>query len=679
MTKILYMLTEAYMEGPIYEIAEELQVEVIPMRIPREIDDAQVAKYVAEWEDMGVDIILCRGSWDKRVRKLARRAFVMGLRFSFETTLSILCGYQEEHPDFFKGSRKKVMLMSTKKLPLNMELMETLFHAEFTNVTNNSFQLPEDLIRYASQFDLVICGTRHCEVLLNKGLNAYHQTVPEVQTLHENFILADVMAKSRQQLREKNEEIQNILDNSFNAILSLDREGVIRQGNGQVKQYFKQELQEIIGKKIYDFLPGLNPSLLENAMESGKGFYGELVEFDSRVLVMNSFPLRSKGEVNGAALYFEELRQIERVEQKIKSELYKKGLMAKYRFEDIKGRSEKLLMAKKYAHDFAKHSSNILIYGESGTGKELFAQSIHNHSTRKNGPFVAVNCGALPSSLLESELFGYVGGAFTGASKNGKKGLLEQANKGTIFLDEISEMEPMGQVRLLRVLEERVISRIGDDRVIPVDVRIIAASNKNLRSLVEEGKFREDLYYRLNVLMLRVPPLREREGDIRLLADEFIRHFGELNKKRIELEESAYRVMERYPWKGNVRQLRNFCERLVIIANERVVDGTFVIQQLNDSYFEVLEDGEAVKEDGGFTDHEHSSSAPLPSGTDPCLPAALDSKADGKDSRWEQEKARLVDALNQAKGRREEAAELLGISKTSLWRKMKKYGVMEKY
>lgn len=685
MTKLLYMLTEDYLEEPIYKIAEEIGIEVIPFRIAREAANEEIKAYVSQWEDMGVDIILCRGSWASRISEMAKRAYVMPVKFSFETTIAILCGYKKNNPGFFGAERKKVLLISSYKLPLNMEILDELFNAEFVNVCFKGREVSDDMIKLARGFDLVICGNRHNAVMKRLGINSYYQVNPEIQTLHDNFMMADVLAQSRKQLQEKNDEIQNILDNSFNAVISMDRDGIIRQGNGQLKRYFKRDLNDIIGKSIYEFIPSLEPGLVQKVVDTATGFYGELVEFDNRILVMNSFPIYTKGSVSGAALHFEELRQIERVEQKIKAEFYSRGLVAKYNFDDIIGQSEKMELAKSYAKEFAKHSSNVLIYGESGTGKELFAQSIHNQSSRKNGPFVAVNCGALPNNLLESELFGYVGGAFTGAAKNGKKGLLELAHKGTIFLDEISEMDLMGQIRLLRVLEERVISRIGDDRVIPVDVRIVAASNKNLKNLVEEGKFRVDLYYRLNVLMLKIPPLRERDGDIKILTDHFIQHFGELNKKQIELSREAMEVMDRYPWRGNVRQLRNFCERLVIISNKRTVDREFVIQQLNDSYFEVIEsdfgqaDGEADKR----TDKKAGRKADMAAAAETAVhsapkepekrPSVLGSSGDSE------EKQRLLEALNQAKGNREQAAKLMGISKTSLWRRMKKFGIEEQY
>src|SRR5699024_4066257 len=223
---------------------------------------------------------------------------------------------------------------------------------------------------------------------------------------------------------------------------------------------------------------------------------------------------------------------------------------------------------------FSKTQSNIFLQGDTGTGKEIFAQSIHNTSSRKNRPFVAVNCGALSESLLESELFGYVKGAFTGASKDGKAGYFELAHKGTIFLDEIGELPFQLQSRLLRVIQEREIKRLGDEKVIPIDVRIIAATNQKLHSLIAQSKFREDLFYRLQVLKIRIPSLRERKTEIPLLAENFINRFKVKEKKEIIFTSSAKESLMQYELYGNIRQLENVCKRLVIMCDRELTQDT---------------------------------------------------------------------------------------------------------
>jgi Transcriptional regulator containing PAS, AAA-type ATPase, and DNA-binding domains len=360
---------------------------------------------------------------------------------------------------------------------------------------------------------------------------------------------------------------------------------------------------------------------------------------------LNITPIFDKGIDNGAVVHFTTIQQIDKMESQVKIEFYNKGHFAKYHFTDIIGESEMMVKARKLAEKFAKYNSNVLLYGESGCGKELFAQSIHNASLRSARPFVAVNCGALPSNLLESELFGYVEGAFTGALKKGKKGLFEIAHKGTIFLDEISEMDIKSQTRLLRVLEERVVMKIGDDRVIPIDVRVIAASNKNLLKLVKEGKFREDLYYRLNVLFLNVPPLRKRERDVLLIADSFMKQYGKKYNKWIVLNSEAEQEILSYPWEGNVRQLRNFCERLVIVADDKSISADVIREQLD-----II--------DTSFSENDND------------LAADLDRNIESME---DAEKRSIINALKKTGGNRTRTAEILGISKTTLWRKLKYY------
>ncbi len=240
-------------------------------------------------------------------------------------------------------------------------------------------------------------------------------------------------------------------------------------------------------------------------------------------------PISLSGEITGAVLTLHESRHIQSMEVKIRQKILAKGHVAKKYLPDILGRSALMENTRRNAVIFAQTDSTVLISGETGTGKELFAQSIHNMSKRAKKPFVAVNCASLPENLLESELFGYVKGAFTGANPYGKVGLFEQAHTGTVFLDEVSELSLPSQTRLLRVLQEKEVFRLGDDKIIPVDIRIIAATNKDLYRMVQEQKFREDLYFRLSVLILEIPPLRRRKEDL----DEHAAHIVAMKSKSL--------------------------------------------------------------------------------------------------------------------------------------------------
>ncbi|SDE04729.1 sigma-54 interaction domain-containing protein [Sporomusa acidovorans] len=324
----------------------------------------------------------------------------------------------------------------------------------------------------------------------------------------------------------------------------------------------------------------------------------------------------------------------------------------RYTFEDIIGNSESLAKTKSIARFVAGGISSILLSGETGTGKELFAQSIHHASERCNRPFVALNCGAMPASLIESNLFGYEEGAFTGAQKGGRAGAFEQANGGTIFLDEISEMELNLQTRLLRVLQEKEVVRIGGFKVKQVDVRIIASTNKNLNELIAAGKFRQDLYYRLNVVQIKIPPLRERQSDVVLLAKHFINQFNRVFGKKVKnIEEKALQILQNHSWPGNVRELQNCIEHAMnMVETNEVLACNHLPAYL-------------------FQSAQPATETPViefcPRGL--TLTEALRNT----------EKMIIKTALERAKHKKTIAAKLLGISTVTLWRKLSEYGLEE--
>lgn len=272
------------------------------------------------------------------------------------------------------------------------------------------------------------------------------------------------------------------------------------------------------------------------------------------------------------------------------------------RFDDILYQSSKMEQLVNIAKKIAPTDCTVLIHGDSGTGKELFARAIHQNSSRKINDFIPINCAALPENLLESELFGYEEGAFSGAKKNGSKGLFELAHNSTLFLDEIAELSLLMQAKLLRVLQEKKIRRLGGRKFIDVDVRIIAATNKNLEQMVREGTFREDLYYRLNVVRLEIPPLRERPEDIPVLIDYLLDKYNHKLGKNLDIAPETRRVLLSYHWPGNVRELENVIERAIILADEREIQPTDLMivphptQQKTNRNFQEIDDIDSLKE-----------------------------------------------------------------------------------
>jgi DNA-binding NtrC family response regulator len=317
-----------------------------------------------------------------------------------------------------------------------------------------------------------------------------------------------------------------------------------------------------------------------------------------------------------------------------KRERDRKANSAEQPYEDIIGESDAVNQVLWLVSQVANTNCTVLVTGESGTGKELVARAIHVHSRRENKPLTVVNCAALTETLLESELFGHVKGAFTGAVKD-RKGLFEEARGGTIFLDEIGDISPQVQRKLLRVLQEGEIRRLGDNTPITVDARIIAATNKNLETEVEKGQFREDLYYRLNVIPIHIPPLRERRGDIPLLAKHFVSKCArEMGKESPSISQDALETLTHYRWPGNVRELENLIERTIALSNKSVLEAS---------------------------DIKLSARTPKNRHLDPDQTLA------------EMEKTAILQALKTSEGNHRRAAERLGISVTTLWRKLKSY------
>ncbi|MHC1723862.1 MAG: sigma 54-interacting transcriptional regulator [Aminipila sp.] len=350
-----------------------------------------------------------------------------------------------------------------------------------------------------------------------------------------------------------NSSIKILLSVIDGAVISVTQNCRVRASNNRIESFFGISPSEAMGKSGSILFPQIP---FQKVIDESKPIIESLITINDETMIVTVKPVINSGKYYGAIAVIKKFNDEERRQHKLRTLSIGKGHCAKYKLDDIIGNSPVMNQCRSIARRMANSNSSVLITGETGTGKEMFAQAIHQASERKAYQFVAVNCGAIPESLLESELFGYEEGAFTGARKGGKLGLFELAHKGTLFLDEISEMPILLQKRLLRVLQEREVIRLGGNSVIHVDVRIIAATNVNLQDMIKKGNFREDLYYRLSVLPLMIPSLREREGDVRLLGEFFKRGL----EGNFELTEEAWNELEQYRWPGNVRELRNYIE-----------------------------------------------------------------------------------------------------------------------
>jgi transcriptional regulator with PAS, ATPase and Fis domain len=362
----------------------------------------------------------------------------------------------------------------------------------------------------------------------------------------------------------------NILESQLSSLLDVMDDGIIIiENNGKVYACNRKagdvlDAQgDLVGREAADLIPGIP---FDRVMAGQLEVDYTLVKINSRDISIKVVPVIVGRKTRGALAIINKFEEKERSQHRLRSQLLGKGHRARYTFDHILSRDEDFIELKNLARKKAKSDASVLIIGETGTGKELFAHAIHNASRRKEWQFVTVNCAALPESLLESELFGYEEGAFTGARRGGKPGLFELAHQGTIFLDEIGEMDLNLQTRLLRVLESREVMRIGGDSMIHIDIRIISATNQDLWKLVEKGKFRRDLYYRLNVLPIQVPPLRERKDDILFILEHLKLKMG----VDLAMTAETAALLVAYPWHGNVRELKNCVEYLAYLDKRTI-------------------------------------------------------------------------------------------------------------
>ncbi len=490
--------------------------------------------------------------------------------------------------------------------------------------------------------DTVIGGTLTNEYAPLYGLNS----VPldsEKESIWHSITQAKRMGYISRQEQLKGQNLLAVFNSAVEGIITIDKDNRIEVLNLAAGRILKITPETVIGSPLYKILDDPAVELILKKPENVKN---ELIRYGEYSITLSCSPITIRGEVIGRLIMIQEISQIQELESKIRKTIYHRGHIARHTFRSIIGKSSIISSNIEKAKKYSLVDSNILITGETGTGKELFAQSIHNYSPRRHGPFVAVNCAALPENLLESELFGYEKGAFTGAAKEGKPGLFELAHLGTLFLDEISEIPHPLQGRLLRAIQEKEIRRLGDDRVIPVDVRIISATNRDLYELVNEQTFREDLYYRLDILKLTLPPLRMRREDIPDLLTFWLKDYGlKFKNVPVLLSEKGMHQLCRYNWPGNIRQLKNLCERMVVLTDSRVLHES----EIND-LIQML--------------------PPQVSDIPDVTPDIALSRID------RMEKEQIFSALSQCSFNKHKAAEVLGISRSTLWRKLKRLNLM---
>lgn len=517
-----------------------------------------------------------------------------------------------------------------------------------TDIHLYPYQSWEDLVEkieksYHDHIDVIVGGGRAAMKLIHDyGMKGMHISTSR-RTITRAILRAQDIVNYRIQAREKAEQLNSILNITGEAIIVTDKLGNITYFNPSAESILGIDAKQVIGLSNEEILS------IDTLYQIINSPCKQVIKIFDKPFIIESIDIEIESNMFGKVYTIKEVKKIQQLENKIRQELYQKGLVAKHELDNILCNNFKMKQLIMKAKKYSERDSTILITGESGTGKELFAQGIHLASLRKDGPFVAVNCAAISDSLLQSELFGYDDGAFTGARKGGKPGMFELAHGGTIFLDEIGEISTEIQAILLRVIQEKEIMRVGGDRLTPIDVRVIAATNRNLWESVQNGTFREDLFFRLNVLRLQLPPLRERKDDISLLVNNMLRHhkvtFFTWEQFPSELK---YFFLE-YKWPGNVRHLENVVERLVLNM-DTLTDPNDLIREILYEY-----------------DIRSSAFEKITNTASPNKESMIVSIGNME----EMEVQILEQMLKMYEDNRSLVADKLGISRTTLWKKLK--------
>lgn len=443
----------------------------------------------------------------------------------------------------------------------------------------------------------------------------------------------------------------NVFDNLHEAVCICDENGIVRYWNKSAEKLYGVTVEEILDKNLADFFPNALSIQVLKTEKRVDNVCHEPVE--GKLVALSAVPLyNSKGNLIAVVSTDRDITDAENLTKQLEYEkkkveflehAYKKEIASKYNFPSIIGKNKKIIESIAVAEKVAPTSTSVLITGKSGTGKEVFAKSIHEASGR-TGNFVAINCSAIPESLFESELFGYVEGAFTGAIRKGKIGKFEFANGGTLFLDEIGDMPLEMQAKILRVLQDGIIYRLGSEKPVTTDTRIIAATNRDLKKLISEDKFREDLFYRLAVVQIHLPDLKDRKEDIKDLCNLFLEQVSKQEDIKInDIDEKVYKILINYKWDGNIRELKNVIQRMVVLSN----DGKITVDSIPEYILESASDSE----DMGENQHD--------------LERIVENV----------EKRTIKDVMSMVNGNKQQAAKILNIKRSTLYYKLGKYNI----
>lgn len=581
-----------------------------------------------------VDVILTRGGTGRFVKNAASIPVISIPITPFDLTLSV---------SDLPAEYKRVAFCNYQRAIFGTEQIGELFGKKiFQYLFTNQAELRQAANEAkADGCQVFIGGAEGISYARELGMEGI-EIVSGREAIYQALTEAIAIIQVKREERKQSTRLKIAFDSLAEGICITDERGTISVFNPAAAGIFKLNHQQLVGENIHDISIG---DRALTALHQQKPELNQLERAWNITLSTNHIPIYMDQNFIGLVSTFQDVTKIQQLEGQIRRQLNQKGFQAKYTFDSIIGSTHAMETAKKLAALYAQTDSSVLIEGESGTGKELFAHSIHSASPRSVGPFVTVNCAAIPEQLLESELFGYAPGAFTGARREGKQGLFELAHNGTIFLDEIGEMPKYLQSRLLRVLQEKEVMRVGDDKIISVNCRVISATNKDLGTLVSKGEFREDLYYRLNIFNVKVPPLRDRREDIPLLCEHFLEGMG-ISSHAVGIKKSVDEQLKRlrgYRWPGNVRELSSVCARIALLQTAgQGEEARQYLRMVIDSYVSAARDTVSL---------DIEASLPL------------------KGAMEEAEQQYISAILERCGNNRTLASKQLGIGRTTLWRR----------
>lgn len=629
--------------APYQELAEKAQMVISELNIPAEVVCGDLLKGLEKAREavaQGAEVVVSRGGTASLLQE-KMDVPVVEIQVSSVDVINAINGILKSKQEDFRPL--VVGLVGYKNVIYGAETIVSVFNIDLHQFILSSNE-EEEIARIKELgINLILgdaSGIRIAEkcgiegILIRSGKEAIASALLEAKHV------ADVKRAEQ----EKAQRFKAIVDFSHDGIVAVDKNDVITVFNPTAEKILGIDCEQALKRSSQEVIPQLG---LREVLDKKEKVYDTVKMINYRNVAINKIPITVKNTIVGAVATFQDVTRIQLLEQRIRKKLHARGLTAQFTLEQVVAKSPAMQEVVSKARQFAATDSTVLITGESGTGKEMIAQGIHNASSRKNGPFIAINCAALPENLLESELFGYEEGAFTGARKGGKPGLFEMAHGGTLFLDEVGEMPLSLQARLLRVLQLKEVMRVGGDKVIPVDVRILSATNRNLREEVENKNFREDLYYRLNVLSIRIPPLRERPEDIPSLIQVILKKLNRhMDKKIIGISPEVNRSLKDYSWPGNVRELENVVERMLIMAKGEVVEESDLQAVLSDLNQNLIKEN---------------------------IPDSLAKNSIAISGTLEEMERKIIEKLLEEEGGNQtKVAKRLGIDRSTIWRKLNK-------